>query len=88
MIEAVACALQLKFEPLGEASIVDNMSYVDNGVIFLGSKFGDSQLIKLSEHKNENNTHINVLETYTNLGPILDMLVVDIEKQGQGQVEL
>lgn len=78
--------VDMRFEPLGEASIVDSMSYVDNGVIFLGSKFGDSQLIKLSEHKNEHGTHINVLETYTNLGPILDMLVVDIEKQGQGQL--
>ena len=66
--------------------MVDNMTYVDNGVIFIGSKLGDSQLIKLCEQKNENDSYVNVLETYTNLGPILDMLVVDIEKQGQGQL--
>lgn len=35
---------------------------------------------------NENGSYVNILETYTNLGPILDMLVVDIEKQGQGQL--
>lgn len=35
---------------------------------------------------NETGTYIDTLETYTNLGPILDMLIVDIEKQGQGQV--
>jgi DNA damage-binding protein 1 len=85
------------------------MTYIDNGVVFVGSKLGDSQLIKvnllefdqkealnihklsscllkLMENANENGSYINILETYTNLGPILDMLVVDIEKQGQGQV--
>jgi len=26
------------------------------------------------------------METFTNLGPIVDMCVVDLERQGQGQV--
>ena len=26
------------------------------------------------------------METFTNLGPIVDMVVVDLERQGQGQV--
>jgi DNA damage-binding protein 1 len=43
--------------------------------------------LQLIENANENGSFINVMETYTNLGPILDMLVVDIEKQGQGQVK-
>jgi len=28
------------------------------------------------------------METFTNLGPIVDMCVVDLERQGQGQVML
>ena len=76
----------IKFEFLGETVIVDNMTYIDNGVVFIGSKLGDSQLIKLTEHPNENGSFVQTLETYTNLGPILDMLIVDIEKQGQGQL--
>lgn len=76
----------IQFEFLGETVIADNMTYIDNGVIFVGSKLGDSQLIKLTENANESGTYINTLETYTNLGPILDMLIVDIEKQGQGQL--
>lgn len=28
-----------------------------------------------------------VMETFTNLGPIVDMCVVDLERQGQGQVK-
>ena len=27
-----------------------------------------------------------VMETFTNLGPIVDMCVVDLERQGQGQL--
>lgn len=28
------------------------------------------------------------METFTNLGPIVDMVVVDLERQGQGQVSV
>ena len=42
--------------------------------------------MKLNEHANENKSYIDVLETYTNLSPIMDMLIVDIEKQGKGQL--
>ena len=28
------------------------------------------------------------METFTNLGPIVDMCVVDLERQGQGQVSI
>jgi hypothetical protein len=28
------------------------------------------------------------MESFTNLGPILDMAVVDLERQGQGQVRM
>ena len=76
----------IRFEVLGVTVIADNMTYIDNGVIFIGSKLGDSQLIKLVDSPKENGAYIDILETYTNLGPILDMLIVDIEKQGQGQL--
>jgi DNA damage-binding protein 1 len=29
---------------------------------------------------------LQVLESYTNLGPIVDFVVMDLERQGQGQV--
>lgn len=31
---------------------------------------------------------VEVLNTFTNLGPIVDFCVVDLDRQGQGQVEL
>ena len=34
----------------------------------------------------EPDNYVEVLETMTNLGPIIDFVVVDLERQGQGQV--
>jgi len=47
---------------------------------------GDSQLIKLNKKADQFGSHITVLDTYMNLGPIVDMCVIDLERQGQGQV--
>lgn len=35
---------------------------------------------------NEQGSYVVAMETFTNLGPIVDMCVVDLERQGQGQV--
>lgn len=34
----------------------------------------------------ENGSFVQIMETFVNLGPIVDMCVVDLERQGQGQV--
>jgi DNA damage-binding protein 1 len=80
--------LALKLANLGVTSSAKTISYLDSGVVFIGSCFGDSQLIKLHPDKDENGSNIEVLETFTNLGPIQDFCVVDLERQGQGQVVL
>ena len=38
------------------------------------------------EPNKETGLYVEVLESFTNLGPIVDMCVVDLEKQDQGQV--
>lgn len=43
-------------------------------------------LQQLNTEINEDGSHVHVMETFTNLGPIVDMVVVDLERQGQGQV--
>ena len=40
-----------------------------------------------AQEPDESGSNIEVLETFTNLGPIQDFCVVDIERQGQGQVD-
>lgn len=72
-------------EALGETSCASSISYLDNGVVFIGSAFGDSQLIKLNPERDTQGTYVEVLETYDNLGPITDMCVADLDRQGQGQ---
>ena len=76
----------LKVELLGEVSIPECITYLDNGVIFIGSRLGDSQLIKLITKADENGSYCVPMETFTNLAPIVDMAVVDLERQGQGQI--
>lgn len=75
----------MTLELLGDTNFLSTISYLDNGVIFAGSTQGDSQLIELKSTKNqETGQYIEVLETYTNLGPIIDFCVV--QKQGQNIV--
>ena len=57
--------------------------YLDSGVVYIGSFYGDSQLVRLNSEKDENNSFITLLENYTNLGPIVDFVVVDLDRQGQ-----
>ncbi len=52
----------------------------------MGSRMGDSQLVKLNLEPNDNGSFVEVMETFTNLGPIVDMIVVDLDRQGQGQL--
>ncbi|ESN93168.1 hypothetical protein HELRODRAFT_187538 [Helobdella robusta] len=86
-VEASSSSIRdIKVELLGEASVPECLTYLDNGVVFVGSRLGDSQLIKLNACRNEHGHYIQVLESFTNLGPIIDMCVVDLEKQNQGQM--
>ncbi len=71
---------------IGVTSFAETISYLDHGVVFIGSTFGDSQLIKLHAHDSSNGA-IEVLDTYTNIGPILDMCLVDNNAAG-GQKQL
>ncbi|CAL9775781.1 unnamed protein product [Musa acuminata subsp. burmannicoides] len=76
----------LKIEHLGETSVASTISYLDNAVVYIGSRYGDSQLIKLNLQPDAKGSYVEVLEKYVNLGPIVDFCVVDLERQGQGQV--
>jgi DNA damage-binding protein 1 len=81
---------ELKVIPLGETSIPAAISYLDNGYIYVGSDFGDSQLVKLLPESNpDTNSHTEVVQTYPHLGPITDFCIVKSMghlRQGQGQI--
>ncbi|CAO3672742.1 unnamed protein product [Umbelopsis vinacea] len=76
----------LHLEKLGEISAPTSLSYLENGVVFVGSAYGDSQLVQLNTDKNDEGDYVTILDEMLNLGPITDFAVVDLEKQGQAQV--
>ncbi|XP_068599579.1 DNA damage-binding protein 1 [Brachionichthys hirsutus] len=86
LMDGTVVLKDLHVELLGETSIAECLTYLDNGVVFVGSRLGDSQLVKLNIDSNEQGSYVAVMETFTNLGPIVDMCVVDLERQGQGQL--
>lgn len=82
-------ALGITVEIVGHTSSASSISYLDKGFVFVGSKSGDSQLVRLHPEAispQEPHNHVEVVDSYTNLGPIVDLCVVDPEGQGQGQV--
>ena len=84
--QAAGAVAGLALQPLGETAAASTLSYLDNGVVFVGSAGGNSQLVRLQEAPDEQGSHVEVLETYPGLGPICDFAVVDLERQGQCQV--
>ncbi|CAD5226198.1 unnamed protein product [Bursaphelenchus xylophilus] len=47
----------VRFEPIHDVSLPYTLSYWDEGIVFLGSRLGDSQLLRYSrEHMNANGT--------------------------------
>ena len=40
--------VSLQLDLLGETSTCEFLTYLDNGVTFIGSRFGDSQLIRVN----------------------------------------
>lgn len=85
-MDSTVVVKDLKVELLGETTIAECITYLDNGVVYIGSRLGDSQLVKLNVEPDENGSYVQEMERFTNLGPILDMCVVDLERQGQGQL--
>ena len=76
----------LMLDIVGITSIAETLSYLDNGVVFVGSVYGDSQLIRLASTPDDTGSSVIILDTHMNIGPVLDMCVVASERQGQCQV--
>ncbi|XP_059050799.1 DNA damage-binding protein 1-like [Achroia grisella] len=85
-IDGVQAVKDLKVELLGEIPIPECMTYLDNGVVFVGSRLGDSALVRLSAARDDAARYVQPMETFTSLAPIVDMCVVDLERQGQNQL--
>ena len=84
----------ITLDTVGSINLPSSMTYLGDGVVYIGSYYGDSQLVQLrdtpvmvvSPSGQQLPSYVDVLDTYTNIGPILDMSVVASEKQGQDVV--
>jgi DNA damage-binding protein 1 len=80
---AATAVVRLQMDTLGSCAIASTASYLDHGVVFVGSVLGDSQLVQISDEPIEEDaetlesTYLSVVEEFTNLGPILDLDVMD-----------
>ena len=71
---------------LGVTSIPSTISYLDNAHAYIGSHLGDSQLVRITDSQAPDGTRLAVCDTFLNVGPIMDFVVVDFDQRGQGQV--
>eukprot|EP01100_Stratorugosa_tubuloviscum_P000474 TRINITY_DN1107_c0_g3_i1.p1 TRINITY_DN1107_c0_g3~~TRINITY_DN1107_c0_g3_i1.p1 ORF type:complete len:1090 (+),score=387.33 TRINITY_DN1107_c0_g3_i1:154-3423(+) len=76
----------LVIEKIGLVNKPNSMNYLDNGFVFIAAFCADSQLIELLPRKNNDNSFIEEREIFTNIGSILDLVWIDSEKSGLGQV--
>ncbi|RKP06326.1 mono-functional DNA-alkylating methyl methanesulfonate N-term-domain-containing protein [Thamnocephalis sphaerospora] len=68
---------------LGKISIPTAIAYLDNRYVYIGSHLGDAQLVRLRSEPDENNSHVEVTNTYPNIAPISDLCTIDRGLQGQ-----
>ena len=76
----------LALETMGVTSAASSISHITDGITFIGSAAADSQLVQLLSEPDEAGTFLQELQRWANLGPIVDLVVVDLERHGQGQL--
>ncbi|ORZ39955.1 CPSF A subunit region-domain-containing protein [Catenaria anguillulae PL171] len=62
---------------MGSTTTCTTLTYIDAGYTYLGSHYGDSALIRLLEAPLPSGSMIQTIDTYANLGPISDFILMD-----------
>lgn len=78
--------ISMVVERLGVSSIPECLASLSNGLVFIGSCFGDSQLVKLLSCVDDTGSYVQCLENFSNIGPIMDMCLMGTDRQEQSQV--
>lgn len=69
-----------KLDAIGTTCSASTLVYLDTGHVFVGSHQGDSQVIRIKEEG------VELVQTITNIAPILDFTVMDMgNRGGEGQ---
>jgi DNA damage-binding protein 1 len=86
----------IEMETLGSCVISTSLAHVQDGLVYVASQFGDSQLVQIhqeplqlqtdNELGDASTSFLEIIEEYTNLGPIVDFDLVPTHGQQQSQV--
>ena len=76
----------LHLEPLGAISIPTALCYFGKGNVFVASHMSNSQLICLESERQPTGNFFNILDCLSNIGPILDAVVLDDVSVGEGSL--
>ncbi|KAK5331714.1 hypothetical protein LTR93_000719 [Exophiala xenobiotica] len=71
-----------RLDPVGEASKAACLVYLDEGYVFVGSHSGDSQVVHIEEGG------VRVMQTFSNIAPILDFTIMDLGRGAGGAQSL
>ncbi len=66
-----------------QVNAVASLTHLDGPFIYVGSMLGDSQVVRLLPPDPKNPSRSQVINSYTNIGPILDAALVEDEMSGQ-----
>ena len=86
MRDASGAVETIEVEALGDCSVPSALAYLDEGVVYVGSVYGDSLLVRLTADATADGSFVEEMDRYSNLGPIMDFCVVDVDRQQQNQV--
>ena len=67
-----------QLDPVGSASRASCLVYLDEGFVFVGSHSGDSQIVQIVPGG------VSVVQTFSNIAPILDLSIMDLGKRCRG----
>ncbi|TDL17702.1 hypothetical protein BD410DRAFT_901246 [Rickenella mellea] len=77
----------IQLVPLGTASPPMSLTPLSSQYVFLGSHFGDSQFIRILPDKSSaEGSYLDVLDLISNIAPIVDAVVVDIDDTAQPHI--
>ncbi|KAJ2777203.1 DNA damage-binding protein 1a [Coemansia interrupta] len=69
---AVLQAHRVVVERLGTAPVASSLAHVGGGVLFVGSHYGDAQLVALQTQPSAEGDYVRVLQTLDSLAPLVD----------------
>ncbi|KAG8965789.1 hypothetical protein FRC03_000160 [Tulasnella sp. 419] len=73
-------------ESFGKINPATCISNIADYIFFVGSHYGDSQVIRIVPEPKEDQGYVEILESMPNISPIMDAVLADLDGSGHNQV--